>query len=116
MVETGIYGARGLPTGPSSASQGAAPVCYNFLVLAAAVYVGFVVLALACVALLGVPLGIVAWLLIYGVFRFLARHLLIFVGDSSDLTERPTRRPTLSAPVASANTRRRPPSPQGQPF
>lgn len=87
--------------------------------LAATVFIGFVVLGLVCLAVLGVPLGILAWLLFYGLFRFITRSLLTHIGDSGDLYhhERVTRpRPVATSPHASANTRRQRPSPQEPPF
>jgi hypothetical protein len=39
-----------------------------------------VVLAMACVAILGGPLGLIAWFCLYGLFRLLARVLLKIVG------------------------------------
>lgn len=83
--------------------------------LEAITFVGFVVLALVYLVVLGVPLGIVAWLLTYGLFRFLARLLLTRIGEPTDLYG-PTRPPTPTEPVSSANTRHRPRTRRGRSF
>lgn len=42
--------------------------------------VGSILLAIGLVSVLGLPLGMLAWLLAYGLFRFLARKVLDIVG------------------------------------
>jgi len=51
--------------------------------LAAAVVVGFVVLAIASISLFGL-FGIVVWLLCYGLFHILASRLSAYVGDETN--------------------------------
>lgn len=80
--------------------------------LAATAFVGFVVLAMACIAVFG-PFGAVVWLVLYGLFHALCRTILRHVGDDADLYfhERITRRhrPAATSLRALANTRHRPP-------
>lgn len=55
--------------------------------LGAAVLIGFVALAIVCIALLGVPLGIVTWLAAFGLFGLLVRRLSRHIGDPDDAYE-----------------------------
>lgn len=48
--------------------------------MAAVFIVGFILLAIFLVSVLGLPLGMLAWLGVYGLFRFAARKLLDHVG------------------------------------
>lgn len=85
----------------------------------AVVFVGFVVLAIACIAIFG-PIGAVVWLLCYGCFLAICRGLLAFIGDPDDALMSEHRatvpRPVTPLTPASANTTRPTPSPPEAPF
>ncbi len=85
--------------------------------LQATVFIAFVVLGIACLAVFGL-FGIVIWLLIYGLFHALARTLKRHIGDSGDISHlehRATHRRAPSERDPSASTQRRPPSPAARP-
>lgn len=75
---------------------------------AATAFVGFVVLAMVCVACFG-PFGAVIWLTIYGLFHALCRAILRHVGEEADIYATHPHLTATSTP-ASANTPPLPPS------
>jgi hypothetical protein len=71
----------------------------------ASVFVGFVILAIACISFFGL-FGIVVWLLCYGLFHILANRLRAFVGDEYELFTAERRAEPVRHPVRRSSRRR----------
>jgi hypothetical protein len=78
-------------------------------VLEATAIVVLMMLAVACIWLLG-PFGVVVWLLVYGLFRFVAKVLLAHVSEPVIAPE------SRSQSSPSSTSPRQPPPSTEQPF